>query len=218
MTANFVANRDVHITCNIPRIGGEKKNCKLLNIWSDFITTKCIYKRWNQKKTSINYSSINLLICTGSSGYFSYIFTYDELRKYGTKKYFLHVEAIDPKTNDSVMLKGAFRVFGHQEMYFCTLNMINTATTPIPQGGSVEFISVGHARDFICKIDGESHSCKYHTFPENEKNSSLSVQCNRVSLSFSVSPSHFYYPLYHSLWLFSPSHFSLLSHKVGTKW
>ena len=72
-----------------------------------------------------------------------------------TKKYFLNVIALDPMTNGSVTLKGALRVFGHQEKYFCSLNMINIGTGPIPQGGSLEFISVGMAKEFTCKIDNE---------------------------------------------------------------
>ena len=81
--------------------------------------------------------------------------------KQNTEKYFLNVTAVDPNTNESVTLRGALRVFGHQEKYFCSLNMINTGTSPIPQGGSLEFISVGKAKEFICKIDnGTMKPCK----------------------------------------------------------
>ena len=69
------------------------------------------------------------------------------------KPYILHIEANDPNTNDNVTLIGKYRVFGHQENYFCSLNMINTGTSPILQGGSLEFISVGKATKFECKID-----------------------------------------------------------------
>ena len=49
-------------------------------------------------------------------------------------------------------------MLGHQENYFCSLNMINTG---IPQGGSLEFISVGKAKEFTCKIDnGPMQPCK----------------------------------------------------------
>ena len=82
--------------------------------------------------------------------------------KLNTKKYSLNVTAVDPITNDSVILIGAFRVFGHQEKYFCSLNMINTGTRPIPQGESLEFISVGNATEFICEIDnGTMLPCKF---------------------------------------------------------
>jgi hypothetical protein len=81
--------------------------------------------------------------------------------KLGTRKYFLDVNAADPNTGDSVTLRGAFRVFGHQENYFCSLNMINTGTSPIPQGGFLEFISVGYATEFTCKIDnGTIQPCR----------------------------------------------------------
>ena len=87
--------------------------------------------------------------------------TNDEVLQQGTNKYFLHVTAIDPNTGDSVTLRAAFRVFGHQESFFCSLNMINTGTTPIRQGGSLEFISVGSAINFTCKIDnGSLQTCK----------------------------------------------------------
>ena len=78
-----------------------------------------------------------------------------------TKKYILCVEAIDNDTNESVILRSGFRDFGHQEKYFCSLNMINTGTRPLPQGGSLEFISVGNAANFTCKIDKKPmQSCK----------------------------------------------------------
>ena len=39
--------------------------------------------------------------------------------------------------------------------------MINTGTSPIPQGGSLEFISVGKAKEFTRKIDnGAMQPCK----------------------------------------------------------
>ena len=99
--------------------------------------------------------------CAGSSGSFFRIFTTDEIFDHGVKKYVLNVKAVDPNTGDSVTLRGAFRVFGHQEKYFCSLNMINTGTRPIPQGGSLEFISVGKATNFKCKIDdGATQPCK----------------------------------------------------------
>ena len=100
-------------------------------------------------------------VCTGSSGTFTYNFTVEEMWKQNTNEYILHVIAVDPNTNDSVNLTGAFRVFGHQEKYFCSLNMINTGTSLIPQGGSLEFISVGMANEFTCKIDnGTMKPCK----------------------------------------------------------
>ena len=72
-----------------------------------------------------------------------------------TKKYILHVKATDPNTNKVVTLIGSFRVFGHQENYFCTVNMINTGMQPIQRGGYVEFSSVGRVTKFMCKIDQE---------------------------------------------------------------
>ena len=78
-----------------------------------------------------------------------------------TEKYFLHVKAIDSDTHENVSLRSGFRVFGHQQKYFCSLNMINTGTSPVPQGGSLEFIRVGKAENFTCKIDEEPmQSCK----------------------------------------------------------
>ena len=92
-------------------------------------------------------------MCAGSSGSFFHEVKSDiKFWNHGTKKYFLNVKAVDPNTGDSDTLRGAFRVFGHQENYFCSLNMINTGTRPIPQGGSLEFISVGKATNFDCKI------------------------------------------------------------------
>ena len=96
---------------------------------------------------------------TGSSGFFSRTFTYDEVWKHGTKRYFLHVEATHPNTNKTVTLIGSFRVFGHQEKYFCSFNMINTGTKLLPQQGSLEFIRVGSAQNFTCKIGKDMHSC-----------------------------------------------------------
>ena len=82
--------------------------------------------------------------------------------KNGAKRYFLDVTATDPATGDSVNLMGSFRVFGHQEKYFCSLNMINIGTSPILQGRSLEFISVGKATNFICRIDNEKMiPCKF---------------------------------------------------------
>ena len=46
-------------------------------------------------------------------------------------------------------------MFGHQEKYFCSANIINTGTEAIRNGGYVEFVSVGKAKHFKCKIDGE---------------------------------------------------------------
>ena len=73
-----------------------------------------------------------------------------------TKRYILHVKATDPNTDESIMLNGSFRVFGHQEKYFCSLNMINTGTEPIPADGQLEFISVGNSENFTCKLDGKN--------------------------------------------------------------
>ena len=84
----------------------------------------------------------------------------DEIWEQKTEEYFLHVTAKHIDTGDNDSLIGAFRVFGHQEKYFCSLNMINTGTRPIPQGESLEFISVGKAKDIICKIDGIMQPCK----------------------------------------------------------
>ena len=82
--------------------------------------------------------------------------------KLNTKKYSLNVTALDPITNDSAILIGAFRIFGHQEKYFCSLNMINTGTRPIAQGESLEFISVGNATEFTCETDnGTRLPCKF---------------------------------------------------------
>ena len=94
-------------------------------------------------------------VFAGSLRSFFHTLTNDEILKLGTRKYFLDVNAVDPNTGDSVTLRGAFRVFGHHENYYCSLNMINTGTSPIPQGGALEFISVGNATEFTCKMDSE---------------------------------------------------------------
>ena len=113
-----------------------------------------------------SYIFLHSCIGAGSSGSFFRIFTTDEIFNHGLKKYFLNVKAVDPNIGDSVTLTGAFRVFGHQENYFCSLNMINTGTSPIPQGGALEFISVGKATEFTCKIidDGAMQPCKLLIF------------------------------------------------------
>ena len=101
----------------------------------------------------------------GSSGLYSHHVTIYEMWQHGTKKYFLDVTAVDPVTGDSVMLRGSFRVFGRQEKYFCSLNMINIGMSPIPQGRSLEFISVGKAKKFRCRIDnGIMEPCKFVFF------------------------------------------------------
>ena len=98
------------------------------------------------------------LISVGSSGSFGRTMTNDEMYQHGTKK---HVTAIDPNTCDNVTVRAAFRVFGRHERFFCSLNMINTGTTPIRQGGSLEFISVGSATNFTCNINnGPAQTCK----------------------------------------------------------
>ena len=75
--------------------------------------------------------------------------------------YILYVTALHNDTGDSVTLRGAFREFGHQEKYFCSLNMINTRTSSLLQGSSLELICVGEAANFTCKIDEEPmKSCK----------------------------------------------------------
>ena len=102
------------------------------------------------------------MYCAGSSGIFFFDFTITQIWKRNTKRYYLHVDAIDPNTNETATLIGAFRVFGHQEKYFCSQNMINTATRPIQQEGVVEFISVGKAANFTCKIDKHKFiPCKF---------------------------------------------------------
>ena len=98
--------------------------------------------------------------CAGSSGTFSYNFNEKEMWERNTEEYILYVTAVDLNTSDTVTLRGAFRVFGHQEKYFCGFNMINTGTDPISQKGSLEFISVGNAQKFMCEIDGTMHPCK----------------------------------------------------------
>ena len=77
--------------------------------------------------------------------------------------YHLKIEAKELSTNETVTLMGSFRVFGHPEKYFCSLNMINTGTRPIPQGGPLEFISVGSADNFTCQVDGQEYmqSCMF---------------------------------------------------------
>ena len=107
------------------------------------------------------YSQFTITCFAGSSGSFFHNFTIDEILKFGTRKFFLDVKAVDPNTGDSVTLRGAFRVFGHHENYFRSLNMINTGTSPIPQGGSLEFISVGNPTEFACKFDnGTMQPCR----------------------------------------------------------
>ena len=74
--------------------------------------------------------------------------------KQNTEEYILYITAIHQYTGgDSVTLRGTFRVFGHQVKYSCCLNMINTGTNSLLQGISLEFIRVGRAANFTCKID-----------------------------------------------------------------
>ena len=113
------------------------------------------FKPLKSRKNGIRASTMfSIYYCIGSSGTFAYYFTSGEIWEQNTKKYILHVKAFDRNTNEIVTLNGSFRVFGHQEKYFCTQNMINTATSPIQQGGVVEFISVGRVANFKCTIDG----------------------------------------------------------------
>ena len=101
------------------------------------------------------------LVSVGSPGSFTRTMTNNEVFQQNTNQYFLHVTAIDPNTGDNVTLRAAFRVFGFQERFFCSLNMINTGTTPIRQGESLEFISVGSATNFTCNINnGPAQTCK----------------------------------------------------------
>ena len=75
--------------------------------------------------------------------------------------YTLHVKATDSNTNESVTLKGQFRVFGHQEKYFCAVNFVNTGTQPLPMQGFVDYASVGNAKGFECYMDTKSTTCKF---------------------------------------------------------
>jgi hypothetical protein len=121
---NFKPNRpNVTINCSIPRLGLRKMEC--------------------------------------SSGSFAYNFTRDEILQHGVKRYRIYVEAKDEitdeiageTTDEIITLSGQFRVFGHQEKYFCSVNMINTGTRPIQKGGSVEYVSVGkHITNFKCRM------------------------------------------------------------------
>ena len=79
-----------------------------------------------------------------------------------TEKYTLIVKATDPITDETVILRGKFRVFGHQERYFCSVNMINTGMQPIPIGGCLEYIRVGNTTNFTCKMDGDEIPCMIH--------------------------------------------------------
>ena len=112
----------------------------------------------------INLESIaSLFTSAGSDGFFSYRFTMEKIWKYSPRRYILIVEAKDPITGDSITLKGYFRVFGHQEKYFCGVNMINYGTSPISrEDGYMEYIAVGATESFTCQIDKmeESSSCK----------------------------------------------------------
>ena len=71
----------------------------------------------------------------------------------------LRVEATDTSTGESVTLSGSFRVFGHREKYFCSVNMINIGTELMPADGWVEFISVANSINFTCEVDGEECPC-----------------------------------------------------------
>ena len=107
------------------------------------------------------YLQLQSCISAGSSGTFSYTFTEDEMWEQNIMRYSLHVTAIHKHTTATATLSGSFRVFGHQEKYFCSLNMINTGTRPIPKGGYLEFISVGMATKFNCTMDkGPVQQCK----------------------------------------------------------
>ena len=73
------------------------------------------------------------------------------------ERYTLNVKAVHKSTCESVTLSGSFRVFGHQEKYFCSADMINTEIQPI-QSEYLEYISVGKARHFTCKIYGNNNT------------------------------------------------------------
>ena len=103
--------------------------------------------------------SVSSYIVAGSSGFFSHIFNVTEVWHLNAKKCILHVEATDTSTGESVTLSGSFRVFGHREKYFCSVNMINTGTELMPADGWVEFISVGNSINFTCEVDGEECPC-----------------------------------------------------------
>jgi hypothetical protein len=94
-----------------------------------------------------------------SSGMFTYTFGEDQIWKHMAEKYTLIVKATDPMTDETVTLRGKFRVFGHQERYFCSVNMINTGMQPIPIGGCLEYIRVGNTTNFTCKMDGDEIPC-----------------------------------------------------------
>ena len=80
--------------------------------------------------------------------------TKDELWKHKTKIYRLRVDAFDETTEETVTLTGSFRVFGHQEKYFCSANMINIGTEPVQE--SLEYITVGNGRNFNCIMRDEN--------------------------------------------------------------
>ena len=104
-----------------------------------------------KEKGDFNHHIVSMFIYAGSNGSFFQKFTRAEIWQNERRKYKLNVTAVDPITSDNVTLIGEFRVFGHQDKYFCSLNMINTRTDQIPNGGSLEFISVGSATNFTCE-------------------------------------------------------------------
>ena len=112
--------------------------------------------------------------CTGSSGFFSRTISPQNILENGVKRYTIYVEAKDKTTDENNTLSGQFRVFGHQEKYFCSVNMINTGTKPIPLGGSIEYVSVGeHITEFHCWI---THLPNYEMF-----NYTCKSRCNKIA-------------------------------------
>ena len=110
--------------------------------------------------------------CTGSSGSFPTIIPPPKILENGVKRYTLYIEARDKTTEETTTLSGQFRVFGHQQKYFCSVNMINTGTTPLPLGGSIEYVSVGRQiKEFSCSI--------VHLSSSNTYNFTCKFRCNK---------------------------------------
>ena len=116
----------------------------------------------------MNLTCLLPCICTGSSGVFSHTVKEYELWMYMTNIYTLTVTAQHHDSRKCVSISSSFRVFGHQEQYFCSANMINTRTLPQPQqGGHLEFIAVGKGKSFKCRIYEQNNMSTplYEMFP-----------------------------------------------------
>jgi hypothetical protein len=139
---------ELHFTNDTPHVSGR-------TVTVNFTANRCHVHITCLLGNVVNRNSI-----FRSSGFFSHTFSEDAIWDHGVKRYTLYVKAIDTYSSQCVTLTGAFRVFGNHEKYFCSGNMVNTGTRPVPRGATVEYAIVGKtAENYKCKIDRNTTSC-----------------------------------------------------------